>query len=189
MNKYILSLSMVFTLVITPFAYAEKNGFFSTIYNDVTSSGVDGAYDRKKIREWYSQNKGKLVIVDRATTLDCVIDYGSDFKCIFNAQLVNNTDYELTDLVLKIKAFNKKNDYLVTEEIISLPISIYPTVKKSISVRFTSLHVGNARAQLGKNFSWNYDLVAYIPKHLHEHKSSSWSYRNDTRYVFDWLAE
>lgn len=188
MNKYILSLSMVVTLIITPFAYAEKNGFFSTIFNDVTSSGVEGAYDRKKIREWYAQNKGKLVIADRTETLSCdKAKYGSDFTCTFNAQLVNHTDYELTDLVLKIKAFNKNNNYLVTEEIISLPISIYPTVKKSISVKFKSLHVGNARAQLGKKSSWNYELVAYIPKHLHG--LTSWGLRNETYFVYDWLAE
>jgi len=179
---------MVVTLIITPLSYAEKNGFFSTIFNDVTSSGVEGAYDRKKIREWNAQNKDKLVVVDGTETLTCdKSKFSSGFICTFNSQLVNHTDYELTDLVIKIKAFNKKNHHLVTEEIISLPISFFPTVKQSINVDFWSLRIGNARSQLGKSFSWNYELVAYIPKHLNG--TTSWNNRNHTGYVYDWLAE
>lgn len=188
MKSFILSLSIVITLVITPLAYAENKGFFSTIIDDVTSSGLDGAYERKKIREWYAKNKGKLVIVNGSETLGCKKGtVGSLYDCTFNAQLVNHTDDELTGLVLKIKAYNKKNNSLVTEEIVTLPISIYPTVKKSINVEFTSSHVGNARSQLGKNFTWNYELAAYLPDHLH--KKDSWNDFKGSTYGYDWLAE
>jgi len=186
MKKIFLSLLIIASLISTSLVYAEK-GFFTTIFDDVTSSGLDGAYERKQIREWYEKNKGKLVIINASESLGCEKEtVGSFYYCTFNAQLVNHTDDELTGLVLKIKAYNKSKNSFVTEEVVTLPISIYPTVKKSVKVKFISSHVGNARSQLGKNFSWNYELVAYLPDHLHE--KIGWTDERST-FGYDWLAE
>jgi hypothetical protein len=187
MKYLIICTAIICSSLFSPIVFAEEKGFFSTILDDVTSSGFGGAYERKKIREWYAKNKGKLVIVNGSETLRCKKEsVGRANDCTFNAQLVNHTDDELTGLVLKIKVYNKKNNSLVTEEIIGLPISIYPTVKKSINVEFTSSHVGNVRSQLGKNFSWNYELAAYLPDHLHKMDIFGIS---KSSHGYDWLAE
>lgn len=163
---------------------------FSTIFDDVRSSGIGGAYERKKIREWYKNNKGKLVIVSGSETIGCKKGaVGSSYDCTFNAQIVNHTDDELTALVLKIKAYNKKNNSLVTEETITLPISIFPTVKKSINVEFISSQFGNARSQLGKNFIWNYELAAYLPNHFYKHARTYGELLEAGSRDYDWLAE
>lgn len=188
MKYLIICTAIIYSSLFSPIVFAEEKGFFSTIFDDVTSSGLGGAYERKKIREWYKKNKGKLLIVSGSETLGCGKGtVGRSYDCTFNAQLVNHTDDELTGLVLKIKAYNKKNNSLVTEEIITLPISIYPTVKKSINVEFASSHVGNARSQLGKNFTWNYELAAYLPDHLH--KRDLLDHLAGSSRGYDWLAE
>lgn len=188
MKYLVIFASMVFYSLFSSIVFAEEKGFFSTVFDDVTSSGFSGAYERNKIREWYQINKGKLVIVEGSERIWCEKDRDEIEKdCTFSAQLVNHTDDELTGLVLKIKVYNKNNRTLVAEEITTLPISIYPTVKKSINVEFYSSHVREARSQLGKNFSWNYELAAYLPDHLH--KMSAIDYSSKSSHGYDWLAE
>jgi hypothetical protein len=188
MKYLVIYASIFFSSLLSPIVFAEEKGFFSTVFDDVTSSGFSGAYERKKIREWYQINKGKLVIVKGSEKIWCEKESVRSVKdCTFSAQLVNHTDYELTGLVLKIKVYNKNNSSLVAEEIFTLNISIYPTVKKSINVKFFTSHIGKARSQLGKNFSWNYELAAYLPDHLH--KKDIMDHRSGSTRGYDWLAE
>ena len=97
----------------------------------------------------------------------------------------------MSALVLNVKAYNKPKNALVTEEIVTLEISLYPTVKKTIKAQFLSENIGNAQSQLGSNFSWNYEMIAYFPEHL-KIENTNWfeinhlSIRNNT---YDWLAE
>lgn len=102
---------------------------------------------------------------------------------VLQGRLINQTEEKLSGLILRVKAYNKSNKTLVTEEVVTLPISIFPTVKKSISVAFDSSSVGEAKAQLDNNFSWNYELIAYLPDHLFT-EPSIWNGAN-----YDWLAE
>lgn len=188
MKYTIVSAAIILSLSFSLTVYAEEKGFFSTMFNDLKSSGVEGVLERKKIREWYKKNKGKLIIVDGSETIGCKKAELFDlYDCNFKAEIINQTDDELTGLILNFKVYNKSNNALVTEEIEALPISIYPTVKKSINIEFTSSKMGNARSQLAENFSWNYDLVAYLPDHLHE-KDFSNNFKGKT-YGYEWLAE
>lgn len=160
--------------------YADSKNGISGFINDLTSS--EGYFERKKIREWYKKNKGKLVIVNGSVSLGCGIkDENYDlYDCNFNAQIINHTGDEITGLVLKFQVHNKSKNALVTEEIETLVTSIYPTVEKSVNINFTSSKVGSARSQLGANGSWVYELIAYLPDHLH---------KKDWWYSYDWLAE
>lgn len=97
--KYIVICSAVLfsTVCVTP-VFAEEKVFFSTMFNDFRSSGIEGALERKKIRQWYSENKEKLVIVDNQATLGCKIipmknvngTHSYDHNtCTFEAELIS----------------------------------------------------------------------------------------------------
>ena len=48
--KYkIVCVAIILSLFSLPPVYAEEKGFFSTMFDDLKSSGVDGVFERKKI--------------------------------------------------------------------------------------------------------------------------------------------
>jgi len=188
MKKVLSAIYLVTALFVVPNSHTQGSSFFG----DLMSQGIDGAAERKKIREWYKLNKNKLVIIDGSESLNCKKIKSNtrfdSYSCNFRAKLINNTDNQLNGLILKIKAYNKaQNNYIVTDEIVALDISIYPTVKKSINIKFPSYSIAEAQSQLGKNFTWNYDLVAYLPKHLYiDSKLRKYTKMRDG---YGWLAE
>lgn len=172
MKKLIFCLASIFAFTASSPIYAEEKGFISTVFSDVKSNGVEGFLHRKKVREWYQENSGRMTIFNDTATLGCETREDArspEYICHLKARLINSTNDELVALVVRIKIYNKTKKALVLEEVNTLRLSILPTVEKTFKLNLSSFSgVGKAKSQLGSDFSWNYDLIAYIPSHLYE---------------------
>ncbi|MFC3095674.1 hypothetical protein DRW07_07845 [Alteromonas sediminis] len=181
--KYYFFLSLL-TFSISFCTQAEEKGWLKGLMDDFSSTDMEGGLTRREARQWYKENKGMLVI-NGGETLGCRLDNDSEtafspqfvrefYACTFKAEFVNHTNYKLETLIVKIKIFNKAKSSLVVERVIGLPISIFPSVKKKESIEFIAQDIGEARAQLGSNWSWNYELIGYLPKEYTDSDYKSW---------------
>ncbi len=166
---------------LAPVVFADSNRGVSGFFKDLTSS--DGYFNRKEKREWYNENKGKLKILGNAS-LNCSNKKQYKPECNFKARLLNNSKDKITSLILRIKIYNKSA--LVQQEVYKFEISILPTIDKNESIDFYSVYLADAINQLGKNnWSWNYDLIGYLPSHLDGGDYSQYL----SGHEFEWLSE
>lgn len=194
----IILLIFLFTL-FSKLSVAGEKGWFSDIVDDISSSDLEGAIKRREVRNWYSENKGKLVI-SNSETLSCnkskewIIkpSYVSEgkfietYNCSISIEMINHSNHKLSGLIVKIRVYNEDNEQLVTEGFVSLPVSIYPTVKLRKKINFRGGNIGQAAVQLGSNFSWNYDLIAYLPP---EYFYKDESIRETSFFTPDWVGD
>ena len=189
MKSILLSILIAITITHSSIIKAEKKGIFGNLLDDFNSSGVEGAYEgvtvRNNIREWYNKNRWKLKFNSQSETTSCKDkkNYNGRYTCTFKAELSNKTNDEITGIVINLQVFNKSTKSLVSEELKTFEISIYPTVTKNIEVEFISEEVANAKFQLGKDFSWNYKLIAFFPKRLHKKRFT------DHKTNYDWVND
>lgn len=203
-------IALCISFLLTPHSFAETGRGLSGFFNDLTSS--EGYIQRKKQQEWFQANKGKLQIRKASESLFCKTqNIGFTNQCRFIAELENNSKDEVTSLIIRIKIYNNKGssfvtnaevpafDYytaapnsvvpvqeptpLVAQEMHKFNISIYPTVKKRIDVNFTT-NLHEAIGQVGDSWSWNYEVIGYLPKGL-DYSHSTFS--KITGDEFDWL--
>ncbi len=120
--------------------------------------------------------------------------YYNSRLCTFTAEIENNSKHVLSGLILKVKVYNKSKKQLVVQKYASLPISIYPTVKKKESIEFNASAIGEVISQLGNNYYWNYELIAYLPSEFYHAPESSESkehvdFFDDGDDSADWVGD
>jgi len=170
---------IAFSLV--PVVFADSNRGISGFFKDLNSS--EGYFNRKEKREWYKENKGKLTIIGNAS-LNCSKKKQYKPECNFKAKLLNSSKDQITSLILRLKIYNKST--LVQQEVYKFGISIFPTIEKNENIDFYSVDLADAINQLGENnWTWNYDLIGYLPSHLDDGDYSQYL----SGHEFEWLSE
>ena len=168
MRNFIKVVAVLFISLFSLTSFGDEGGFFSDLIDSAKGGTIENVFERRKIRNWNKEKKGKLVIVDDTASLSCNSYTGSgapatDIDCVFKAQVVNHTSERLAGIIVEITTYNEFRNTRVTQEILGLPVDILPSARLPINVTFRDRDVGDAWFQLGSNFLWTYKLIAYLP--------------------------
>jgi hypothetical protein len=199
MRNIIKVVSVLFFSLFSSISFGDEGGFFSDLIDSAKEGRIEDVFERRKIRNWYQENKGKLVIVDDTSSLSCNSysrsgALAADIDCVFEAQIVNHTSEKLAGIIVEITTYNKSKNKRVTQEILGLPVDILPSARLPIKVSFRGRDVGDAWFQLGSNFLWSYKLIAYLPGplfctpiYIGSYKPGQYSSSMDFSCDYEWM--
>ncbi|SMD01624.1 hypothetical protein SAMN02746065_12116 [Desulfocicer vacuolatum DSM 3385] len=168
-KKNTVSICLCFFLIATYVPYSS-----ASMFDDITSGDIAHVLDKRKIRKWNQENRKKYKMGEEKMGcpgfpmewLPKEGRYTTPHDCYFTAKFTNNTSEYITYIIVNIKFFNKTTNTLVVQKKETLPISVMPTVTKTIQVYFDNDLFLKAYKQLGDDFSWNYELIGCLPKDL-----------------------
>lgn len=146
----------------------------ASFFNDLVNGDFETIAGKRDIKSWNEDNLRQIKITDSKFMCKNFSDdetynlfrngYGFSGDCIIQGNITNESSDTINSIVLNVLIYNKKMNKLVTESRVSLVITVVPTASVRLGKFIYNSELKTAAQQLGKNFSWSYEMIGVVPK-------------------------